>query len=60
VLAGPILLPALATVSIALRLKVAAFSNRDLTAWARTALLRHERRRQLAATVTAPASRSSP
>lgn len=49
VLAGPVLLPALATVSIALRLKVVAFSNRNLTAWARTALLRHERRRQLAA-----------
>jgi predicted acylesterase/phospholipase RssA len=49
VLAGPVLLPALATVSIALRLKVAAFSNRNLTAWTRAALLRYERSRQLAA-----------
>jgi predicted acylesterase/phospholipase RssA len=49
VLAGPIVLPAMATMSIALRLKVIAFSNRDLTAWARTTLLRYERRRQLAA-----------
>lgn len=49
VLAGPVVLPALATMSIALRLKVVAFSSRDLTAWARTALLRYERRRQLAA-----------
>lgn len=49
VLAGPIALPAIATMSIALRLKVVAFSNRDLTAWARTTLLRYERRRQLAA-----------
>jgi predicted acylesterase/phospholipase RssA len=49
VLAGPIVLPAIATMSIALRLKVVAFSNRDLTAWARTTLLRYERRRELAA-----------
>jgi predicted acylesterase/phospholipase RssA len=49
VLAGPVVLPALVAMSIALRLKVLAFSNRDLTAWTRTALLRYERRRQLAA-----------
>lgn len=49
VLTGPLVLPAIATMSIALRLKVLAFSNRDLTAWARSALLRYERRRQLAA-----------
>ncbi len=49
VLAGPIALPAVATMSIALRLKVVAFSNRELTAWTRTALLGYERRRQLAA-----------
>ena len=48
-LAGPIVLPAVVTMSIALRLKVLAFSNRDLTAWARSALLRYERRRQVAA-----------
>lgn len=47
VLAGPVAMPALITMSIALRLKVAAFSNRDLTAWTRSALLRYERRRQL-------------
>lgn len=46
VLAGPIVLPALATMSIALRLKVVAFSTRDLTAWTRSALLNYERRRQ--------------
>jgi hypothetical protein len=49
VLAGPVVLPALAAMSIALRLKVMAFSNRDLTAWTRTALLGYERRRRLAA-----------
>jgi predicted acylesterase/phospholipase RssA len=49
VLAGPIVLPALAMMSIALRLKVVAFSTRDLTAWTRTALLNYERRRQSAA-----------
>jgi hypothetical protein len=49
VLAGPVVLPALAMLSIALRLKVVAFSNRDLTAWARSALLGYERKRQLAA-----------
>jgi predicted acylesterase/phospholipase RssA len=49
VLAGPIVLPALVTLSIALRLKIVAFSNRDLTAWTRSALLGYERRRQLAA-----------
>ncbi|MBL0728859.1 patatin-like phospholipase family protein [Piscinibacter sp. HJYY11] len=49
VLTGPLVLPALVTLSIALRLKVVAFSNRDLTAWARSALLRYERRRQMAA-----------
>lgn len=49
VIAGPIVLPAIVTMSIALRLKVLAFSNRDLTAWARSALLRYERRRQRAA-----------
>jgi hypothetical protein len=49
VLAGPVVLPALVTLSIALRLKIVAFSNRDLTAWTRSALLGYERRRQLAA-----------
>lgn len=49
VLAGPIVLPAIVTMSIALRLKVIAFSNRDLTAWTRSALLHYERRRALAA-----------
>lgn len=49
VLVGPIVLPALAMLSIALRLKAVAFSTRDLTAWTRTALLNHERRRQTAA-----------
>ncbi|MBX3619865.1 MAG: patatin-like phospholipase family protein [Rhizobacter sp.] len=49
VLAGPVVLPAVVTMSIALRLKVLAFSNRDLTAWTRSALLHYERRRQLAA-----------
>jgi hypothetical protein len=49
VLAGPVVLPALAMMSIALRLKVVAFSTRDLTAWTRTALLNYERRRQRAA-----------
>ena len=49
VLAGPVLLPGVLTISIALRLKVVAFSTRDLTSWTRAALLRYERRRQLAA-----------
>jgi predicted acylesterase/phospholipase RssA len=49
VLAGPIVLPAIVTMSVALRVKVVAFSNRDLTAWARSTLLHYERRRQLAA-----------
>lgn len=49
VLAGPVVVPALVMMSIALRLKVVAFSTRDLTAWTRTALLRYERRRELAA-----------
>ncbi len=45
VLAGPIVLPALVLLSITLRLKVVAFSTRDLTAWARTALTKYQRRR---------------
>lgn len=45
VLAGPIVLPALVLLSITLRLKVIAFSTRDLTAWARTALTKYQRRR---------------
>lgn len=49
VLAGPIVLPALVTMSIALRLKVVAFSTRDLTAWTRTTLQQHQLRRELAA-----------
>ncbi len=49
VIAGPIVLPALISLSIALRLRVMTFSTRDLTAWTRAALLRYERRRQLAA-----------
>lgn len=46
ILAGPIVMPALVMMSIALRVKVIAFSTRDLTAWTRTALLNYERRRQ--------------
>jgi predicted acylesterase/phospholipase RssA len=49
ILAGPVVLPALVMMSIALRLKVVAFSTRDLTAWTRTVLLNYERRRQAAA-----------
>lgn len=45
VLAGPVVLPALVLMSITLRLKVIAFSTRDLTAWARTALTKYQRRR---------------
>ncbi|MBT9524290.1 MAG: hypothetical protein IV105_03455, partial [Rhizobacter sp.] len=45
VLAGPIVLPVLVLLSITLRLKVIAFSTRDLTAWARTALTKYQRRR---------------
>ncbi|RQP26464.1 patatin-like phospholipase family protein [Piscinibacter terrae] len=46
ILAGPVVLPALVVMSIALRVKAVAFSTRDLTAWTRTALLNYERRRQ--------------
>ena len=60
VLAGPIVLPALVMMSIALRLKVLAFSTRDLTAWTRTALLNHERRRQFAAAKRSAAHSAKP
>lgn len=49
VIAGPVLLPAIVAMSVALRLRVLAFSTRDLTAWTRAALVRYERRRQMAA-----------
>ncbi len=45
VLAGPALLPALVLMSVTLRLELVAFSTRDLTAWARTALTKYQRRR---------------
>ncbi|MBC7955826.1 MAG: hypothetical protein H7Y33_08155, partial [Cytophagales bacterium] len=45
VLAGPVVLPALVVLSLTVRLKVIAFSTRDLTAWARTALTQYQRRR---------------
>ena len=57
VLAGPIVLPVVVLLSITLRLKVIAFSTRDLTAWARTALTKYQRRR--AAGVVATPSQSS-
>lgn len=51
ILCGPVVLPGLVLMSIALRLKAIAFSTRDLTAWTRAALLRYERRRQSAASL---------
>lgn len=43
ILLGPVLLPALIVLSAVLRIKVLAFSTRDLTAWTRNALARRRR-----------------
>jgi predicted acylesterase/phospholipase RssA len=60
VLAGPIVLSAVVMMSIAMRLKVVAFSTRDLTAWTRKALLNYERRRRSASAQRTSAHSAEP